>query len=100
MTIKTRKATRKTEAGPSGKSANRVWIGAMQCRHRQTESRAPHSFLMNQIDLASTDGAHASLPRPAWQNLLSHPGDCMFLSTVPQPVDDDLVQRLREKGGL
>ena len=38
--------TRRAEAGPSRKSASRVWTLAMQCRHRQTESRASHSSLM------------------------------------------------------
>lgn len=31
---------------------------------------------------------------------LSPKGSSMLYSTVPQPVDEDLVQRLREKGGL
>ena len=38
--------TRRAEAGPSRKSASRVWTVAIQCRHRQTESRALHSSLM------------------------------------------------------
>lgn len=38
--------TRRVEAGPSRKSASRVWTVAIQCRHRQTESRALHSSLM------------------------------------------------------
>lgn len=35
-----------TETGPSRKSASRVWTLAIQCRHRQTASRALHSSLM------------------------------------------------------
>ena len=37
---------------------------------------------------------------PIQRARLSPQGDFMLYSTVPQPVDEDLVQRLREKGGL
>ncbi|MEG0939966.1 MAG: hypothetical protein RSE32_16965 [Comamonas sp.] len=37
---------------------------------------------------------------PIQRACLSPQGDFMLYSTVPQPVDEDLVQRLREKGGL
>ncbi|KWT66474.1 MAG: hypothetical protein L0H10_06770 [Comamonas sp.] len=39
-------------------------------------------------------------PPPIQRACLSPQGDSMLYSTVPQPVDEDLVQRLREKGGL
>jgi hypothetical protein len=39
-------------------------------------------------------------PPPTQRACLSPKGDSMLNSTVPQPVDEDLVQRLREKGGL
>lgn len=40
-------------------------------------------------------------PTPPIQRACFSPkGDSMLYSTVPQPVDENLVQRLREKGGL
>lgn len=39
-------------------------------------------------------------PPPIQRACFSPKGDSMLYSTVPQPVDEDLVQRLREKGGL
>lgn len=39
-------------------------------------------------------------PPPVKRACLSPQGDFMLYSTVPQPVDEDLVQRLREKEGL
>jgi len=40
------------------------------------------------------------LPPPIQRACFSPKGDSMLHNTVPQPVDEDLVQRLREKGGL
>ena len=105
----------------SRKSASRVWTVAIQCRHRQTESRALHSSLMalppssTCFPRQSAKRIHSapSLVSPAHKSTglflfappiqrarLSPQGDFMLYSTVPQPVDEDLVQRLREKGGL
>ena len=47
------------------------------------------------------DGAVAQQPSRQSTGLLVSPkGDFMRYSTTPQPVDEDLVQRLREKGAL
>ena len=47
------------------------------------------------------DGAAALQPSHQSTDLLvSLKGDFMLYSAIPHPVDEDLVQRLREKGGL
>ena len=98
-----------------------MWTVAIQCRHRQTESRALHSSLMA-LPKSGTSLSRQSAKRihsapfvgfacsqehwpfysspPVQRAALSPQGDFMLHSTVPQPVDEDLVQRLREKGGL
>ena len=65
---------------------------------RQSAKRIPSIPLLISPALKS---AGLFYPTPPIQRACFSPkGDSMLYSTVPQPVDEDLVQRLREKGGL